>query len=109
MLSRASSAEESNGSTGKCCSERGHPQARCLAVVDNKSADPCVAADGRVRKLQRTSGTDHARRKSSAPNVTSAPRPATQDNSTKTSFRGRRQSVRDHKVPLGPRPYEKQR
>ncbi|KAJ4351204.1 serine/threonine protein kinase, CMGC, dual-specificity [Didymosphaeria variabile] len=80
VLSRASSPEESNGST-----------------------------DGRVRKFQRTSGTDNTRRKSSAPNVTSAPRPPPQDHSTKTSFRGRRQSVRDHKVPLGPRPYEKQR
>ncbi|KAL1592709.1 serine/threonine protein kinase, CMGC, dual-specificity [Paraconiothyrium brasiliense] len=80
VLSRASSPEESNGST-----------------------------DGRVRKFQRTSGSDNTRRKSSAPNVTSAPRPPPQDHSTKTSFRGRRQSVRDHKVPLGPRPYEKQR
>ncbi|KAL5418655.1 hypothetical protein PMIN04_007215 [Paraphaeosphaeria minitans] len=83
VLSRASSAEESNGST---------------------EAD----ADGRVRKFQRTSGTEHTRRKSSAPSITSAPRPP-QDTSTKTNFRGRRQSVRDYKVPLGPRPYEKQR
>ncbi|KAF1965945.1 hypothetical protein BU23DRAFT_560640 [Bimuria novae-zelandiae CBS 107.79] len=82
VLSRASSAEESNGS-----------------------------AEGRVRKFQRTGGTD-TRRKSSAPtNVTSAPRPPPAESGTKgsSSFRGRRQSVRDHKVPLGPRPYEKQR
>ncbi|KAF2451980.1 hypothetical protein P171DRAFT_450669 [Karstenula rhodostoma CBS 690.94] len=103
VLSRASSAEESNGSTGECRSRR--------VYGGGRGADPRGAADadadGRVRKFQRTSGTEHARRKSSAPNITSAPRPP-QDTGTKTNFRGRRQSVRDHKVPLGPRPYEKQ-
>jgi dual specificity tyrosine-phosphorylation-regulated kinase 2/3/4 len=106
VLSRASSAEESNGSTGKCRPGRLHGRG---AEGGLRSADPCGAADGRVRKFQRTSGTDHTRRKSSAPSVTAAPRPPPQDHSTKTNFRGRRQSVRDHKVPLGPRPYEKQR
>lgn len=69
-----------------------------------------ATAEGRVRKVQRTGGTD-TRRKSSAPSVTSAPRPPPQEGSVKpnVNFRGRRQSVRDHKVPLGPRPYEKQR
>ena len=76
-------------------------------VGGQRNTDP--AAEGR-RKFQRTGGTD-TRRKSSAPNVTSAPRLAAQDSPIKTSasFRGRRQSVREHKVPLGPRPYEKQR
>jgi len=86
VLSRASSAEESNGSAGEWCpgvvvvatwSHRG-------GSVD-KEADS-VVIEGRVRKLQRTSGTD-----------------------TKAPFRGRRPSVREHKAPLGPRPYEKQR
>ncbi|PVH96969.1 hypothetical protein DM02DRAFT_616857 [Periconia macrospinosa] len=82
--SRASSAEDSNGS-----------------------------GEGRVRKFPRTAGGDHSRRKSSAPtvnNVTSAPRPPPADQQpSKPSFRGRRPSVREHKAPLGPRPYEKQR
>lgn len=79
-------------------------------LVDDKQVLTRATAEGRVRKVQRTGGTD-TRRKSSAPSVTSAPRPPPQDGGAKTSanFRGRRQSVRDHKVPQGPRPYEKQR
>ena len=77
-------------------------------------------SEGRVRKFPRTNGADHARRKSMAPaaaahqnsganvNVASAPRPLPAE-PNKPNFRGRRPSVREHKAPLGPRPYEKQR
>lgn len=100
--SRASSAEDSNGSVGEW-----RPAASGALGSQDKETDPTVS-EGRVRKLQRTGGPDNARRKSSAPNVTSAPRPPPAD--SKSSFRGRRQSVREpHKAPLGPRPYEKQR
>jgi dual specificity tyrosine-phosphorylation-regulated kinase 2/3/4 len=75
----------------------------------------CVSTEGRVRrKFQRTtSGSDNKLRKPSAPaannnnTVTSAPRAPLPQPDNKSSFRGRRLSVREqHKVPLGPRPLD---
>ncbi|KAF2689148.1 hypothetical protein K458DRAFT_291435 [Lentithecium fluviatile CBS 122367] len=102
--SRASSAEDSNGSVGEW-----RPSVPDFAVETSGQRADGLAPEGRVRKFQRTS-SDNTRRKSSAPNpnVTSAPRVPPADTS-KASFRGRRPSVREHKAPLGPRPYEKQR
>ncbi|CAI6332841.1 unnamed protein product [Periconia digitata] len=94
----------------------------------SSAEDSNASGEGRVRKFPRTAANaaidHHARRKSSAPSTahqssastaaTSAPRmpPAAEgsnNNGNRPGFRGRRTSVREHKAPLGPRPYEKQR
>lgn len=83
-----------------------------LPIPRNNSAeDSSGSAEGRVRrKFQRTaSGPDTKLRKSSASAVTSAPRPPPPTDNKPTSnasFRGRRQSVREHRAPLGPRPLD---
>ncbi|PSN65861.1 hypothetical protein BS50DRAFT_635070 [Corynespora cassiicola Philippines] len=88
-----------------------------LPIPQNNSAeDSSGSAEGRVRrKFQRTTNSsENKQRKPSGStantSVTSAPRPPPpaehSSTSTKTNFRGRRQSVREHKVPLGPRPLE---
>ncbi|KAF2262830.1 hypothetical protein CC78DRAFT_534476 [Lojkania enalia] len=69
--------------------------------------DSSGSAEGRVRrKFQRTtSSTDNKLRKSSATTAApSAARPPPVD--SKPGLRGRRQSIRDHKAPLGPRPLD---
>ncbi|KAF2865533.1 hypothetical protein BDV95DRAFT_256185 [Massariosphaeria phaeospora] len=82
----------------------GLPVLRTASAEDSSGS---AAAEGRVRrKFQRTtSGSDHKLRQSSVTsNPALGPRPPPVDN--KASFRGRRQSVREHKVPLGPRPLD---
>ncbi|KAF2122831.1 hypothetical protein BDV96DRAFT_561480 [Lophiotrema nucula] len=103
---RFDAAEDSSGSAGKLSGLVGGGISLAAYGGGDQDADCYAPAEGRVRrKFQRTtSGTDNKLRKSGASTVTSAPRPPPADN--KTSFRGRRQSIRDHKVPLGPRPLD---
>ncbi|ORY13206.1 hypothetical protein BCR34DRAFT_649725 [Clohesyomyces aquaticus] len=109
-IPRSDTAEDSSGSAGELvilesdpCSSGGPSAGR----LGDKAADSDIRAEGRVRrKFQRTaSNTAQGLRQSSAMSATAAPpRAPLADN--KSSFRGRRQSVREHKAPLGPRPLD---
>ncbi|KAF2652783.1 hypothetical protein K491DRAFT_718641 [Lophiostoma macrostomum CBS 122681] len=83
--------------------ESGLPVLRTNSAAEDSSG----SAEGRVRRkfARTTSGTDSRLRQGSITNPPSAPRPPAAEN--RSSFRGRRQSIRDqHKVPLGPRPLD---
>ncbi|KAF2181953.1 hypothetical protein K469DRAFT_250246 [Zopfia rhizophila CBS 207.26] len=78
-----------------------------LPIPKNDAAeDSSGSGEGRVRrKFQRTAThNESGLRKSGTSSGTSAPRPPPTEN--QSSFRGRRQSIREHKVPLGPRPID---
>lgn len=76
-----------------------------LPVPKNDTAeDSSGSGEGHVRrKYQRTANNVDGLRKSSASSTASSTRAPVEN---KSSFRGRRQSVREHKGPLGPRPLD---